>query len=287
MNAAKTLSEHREYLYEIVKLKLFFAHHWLKTHPQESFSDVLRKRIDIIRKTDINQEGLNPVNSYFDTPAWLALEAQAEKQYQCFFDDPEAFETAAFEAFRASIDARCERDFLDHSAFNGYQCGFLRHNTEIAKDFPNMLIFHIANARAPDSFFDFPDYMRDCFRQLLDIAEKKFKVPEIATGTWLNSVPKWLQLFPEEWNKNLQEPQTDVHWHYGFWGQFITARGTFNFNYGNILRKTGEFPFYPRFSRCSIEAMRKKIDEPDFGCRFAKQPSARSSCQHSQESRIG
>ncbi|NMA21003.1 MAG: hypothetical protein GX927_10540 [Lentisphaerae bacterium] len=270
MNPVKTLSEHREYLYEIVKLKLFFAYHWLKAHPEETFSDVLRKRIDIIRKTDINEEGLNPVNSYFDTPAWLELEADAEKQYHHYSDDPEAFEAAAFEVFRPSIDARCERDFLDRSAFKGYQCGFLRHNLEVSKDYPNMLIFHIANAKAPDSFFDFPDYMRDCFKQLLDIAENEFKVSEIATGTWLNSVPKWLALFPEEWQANLQPPKTDVQWHYGFWGQFITARGTFNYKYGSILRKTGKLPFYPRFSHCSIQAMRMKIAEPDFGCQKAK-----------------
>jgi hypothetical protein len=269
-NPPKTLSEHREYLYEVVKLKLFFAHRWLKAHPEESFSDVFRKRIDIIRKTDINEEGLNPVKSYFDTPAWLALEADAEKQYQRYYDEPEAFEAAAFEVFRPSIDARCERDFLDRSALKGYQCGFLRHNLELSQEYPDMLGFHIANAKAPDSFFDFPDYMRDCFKQLLDIAENDFKVSAISTGTWLNSVPKWLALFPEEWQANLQPPRTDVRWNYGFWGQFITARGTFNYKYGSILRNTGKFPFYPRFSYCSIEAMRMKIAEPDFGCQKAK-----------------
>ncbi len=260
MNPVKTLAEHREYLYEIVKLKLFFVHRWLSEHPEETFSNVLRNRVDIIRKTDINKEGLNPVNSYFETPEWLALEADAENLFKRFSDDAGTFEAKAFEVFKPSLDARCERDFLDRSAFDGYQYGFLRHNTVLSKDFPDMLIFHIANTKSPDSFFDFPEYIRECFLKLLDAAENDFQVENIGTGTWLNSVPKWLALFPEEWTANRMPPQTDVYWHYGFWGQFITARGTFNGKYGKILRETGRMPFYPRISKCSVKAMRSKLN---------------------------
>lgn len=35
---AKTFEEHWEYLVEIVKLKLWFVHHWLDSHPEEDFS---------------------------------------------------------------------------------------------------------------------------------------------------------------------------------------------------------------------------------------------------------
>ena len=31
-----TLEEHRDYLYQIVRLKLFFLHNWLKGHPDET-----------------------------------------------------------------------------------------------------------------------------------------------------------------------------------------------------------------------------------------------------------
>ncbi|MFA6929155.1 MAG: hypothetical protein WCT05_02430 [Lentisphaeria bacterium] len=265
MNPAKTLSEHRQYLYEIIKLKLFFVYRWQKEHPDEAFSNILRQRVDIIRKTDINKEGLNPVKSYFDVPEWLSLETETKALFKRFFNDPETFETRAFELFKPTLDARCERDFLDRSALRGYQCGFLRYNTSISAEFPDMLIFHIANAKTPDSFFDYPDYMRECFLKLLHVAEEVFNVPNIGTGTWLNSVPKWLVLFPKEWTENLQPPQTDVSWHFGFWGQFITARGTFNDKYGKFLRETGQMPFYPRITKCSTQAMREKLNEKHFG----------------------
>ena len=35
--APKTIEEHRNYLYEIVKLKLFFLHRWMAEHPDEKY----------------------------------------------------------------------------------------------------------------------------------------------------------------------------------------------------------------------------------------------------------
>ena len=69
MNAKpKTIEEHLGYLFSIVRLKLFFLARWQKDHPEEDFIQILRERIDIIRKTDINPEALNPVGSYFGLP---------------------------------------------------------------------------------------------------------------------------------------------------------------------------------------------------------------------------
>jgi hypothetical protein len=256
----KTLDEHREYLYEIVRLKLHFMHGWLKTHPAETFADVLRNRVDIFRKTDVNQGALNPANFNWEDPAWQTLEQSAKAAYEACGDDADAYEREAFAVFQPTLDARCERDFHDRSTRNGYQCGCLRHNLEASvANGHRTLSFHIANFLSPESFFDYPGYVRDSFRRLLDIAENDFQADRIGTGTWLNSLPKWLEYFPQEWLDNLGAPNLDVKWHYGFWGQFLTARQTFNAKYGQILRTTGKMPFYPRSSSCSIQAMRAKI----------------------------
>ncbi|NMA43369.1 MAG: hypothetical protein GX946_08300 [Oligosphaeraceae bacterium] len=255
-----TLAEHRQYLHEIVKLKLFFLHRWLQQHPNENFRDVLRNRVDIYRKTDCNKGWLNPKDIDWEAEDWLLLERKAEDIYTSCRDDCEKFETLAFEVFKDSLDARCERDFHDNSAREGYQCGCLRYNLELSKNnaLPT-LTFHIANFLSPESFFDYPGYVRDSFNRLLDAAEKQFQAEYIGTTTWLNSLPKWLELFPDEWVNNLGEEITGVAWNYGFWGQFITARKTFNFKYGEILRKSGKLPYYPRTSYCSIKNMRLKI----------------------------
>lgn len=255
----KTLDEHRTYLHEIVKLKLFFIHLWLEKHPEESFAYVIRERVDIYRKTAANPGRLNPEQTYFDQDPWLAMERETEQLYKKYRNDRAAFERHAFEVFRDSINARAERDYADSSVLSRYQCGSLKHDEETAPD--GTIQFHIANAVQPESIFSVPGHLESCFRRLLDIVEKIYGAKEIATHTWLNSCPKWLALFPQEWQDNLSAPKEDSRWWYSFWGQYITSRGTFNFKYGNILRETGQHPFLPRGSHCSIAAMRKKLDE--------------------------
>lgn len=254
-----TIEEHREYLHQIVKLKLFFLHKWLEEHPDEDFRFVIRNRVDIYRKTDANPGPLNPAELFFDAPAWLDMEDAAYAIYQRLKKDRAAFEREAFEVFRASLDARCERDFTDRTSISRYQCGSLRHELQLAPD-GKTVYFHIANAVAPHSIFDDPAYLPKCFMQLMDEVEEQLGATIIATDTWLNGNLKWLRLFPREWtSSHLSAPFKDIQWHYGYWGQFISARRTFNTKYGEILRKTGEFPFYPRESWCTIESMRSHL----------------------------
>lgn len=250
--------EHRRYLHDIVRLKLFFVHLWLERHPDESFRSVIRDRVDIYRKTDANPGLLTPTKLYFDGPEWTALEGAAEAIYRETTGDRAAFEERAFEVFRPSIDARAQRDYLDPSPLHAYQCGSLKHDPGLAGD-GQTLCFHIGNAVCPRSIFDDPGYLPRCFALLLDKAEA-MGATRISTGTWLNSNDRWLSLFPPEWTtENRSAEVKDVRWHYGFWGQFISARHTFNAKYGRILRETGEVPFYPRVSWCTIERMRSQI----------------------------
>jgi len=255
---AHTLEEHRDYLYQIVHLQLFFTHLWLEKHPEEKFSDVLRNRVDVYRKTDANPECLNPKTLHFDEEPWLSMERAAEEVYRKYQSDRAGFEREAFFAFKDSIDARCERDYLDKMGTAGYQCGSLRHELALSNE-GTTLGFHIANAASPKSIFTDPGYLPECFRKLIAVAEK-MGATRIGTSSWLNDNPKWQAQFPQEWMDNMGERNKNVQWHYGFWGQFISSRHTYNKRYGDILRATGEMPFYPRYAFCSLEAMKKKLD---------------------------
>ena len=53
-------------------------------------------------------------------------------------DKKAVFEDKAFEVFRPSIDARCERDYLDVSSLAAYQCGSLRYDTALQQDGKNI-----------------------------------------------------------------------------------------------------------------------------------------------------
>ena len=253
----KTIDEHRDYLHEVVRLKLFFMHDWLARHPGETPVDVLRKRVDIYRKTDANPGALNPATQEWDSDAWQALERPLLECYARRRHDIAAFEREGFEILRPSLDARCERDFLDDSALRAYQCGSLRFN--IYKEPTARVGFHIANAVCPRSIFDNPHYLPACFLALMEQVEARYGATEISTGTWLNGHQKWLELFPREWRDNMSPPIEDVQWHYGFWGQFISARGTYNRRLGDYLRQNRRLFYYPRGSYVAIAAMRQHL----------------------------
>lgn len=254
----KTIEEHRDYLYGIVKLKLFFVHRFLAVHPDENFSNVIRNRVDIYRKTDANPEALNPTTLHFDENPWLEMENAAFDIYKKNIENASTFEESAFEIFKPSLDARCERDWLDKSGLAGYQCGSIRYELKANDD--KSVGFHIANAVAPHSIFDDKNYLAKCLLDMCDAVEKQFDAKSIQTFTWLNSNKKWLEYFPAEWQNNLGEPNKNIQWHYGFWGQFISSRGTLNEKAANHLRQTNEMMFYPRLSSCTIESIRKHLE---------------------------
>ena len=259
----KTYEEHVHTLHEIVKLKLWFLWRWLRDHPDEEFLFALRERVDIYRKTDINPDHLNPKELHFDAPEWLDLEARTRALYdECRGDgDPSRFERRAFAVFRPSIDARSRRDYEQECAGaykRNYQCGSLRYDLP-RPEAPHVANFHIANSVRPHSIFADPRHLPECFHRLMDECEARFAADTLATGTWLNSHPKWLALFPLEWHEHLGPAMREVRWHYGFWGQFLSGRGTFNERLGRLLRETGELPYALRSSRCSFQAMREHL----------------------------
>ena len=147
-----TLEEHKEYLHKIVRLKLFFLHHWLSEHPDEDFRHAIRCRVDIYRKTDANPLNWNPSELFWNSEKWLCMEERAYGIYTANKNNRDNFEAEAFEVFRPSIDARCRRDYEDSSRLDGFQCGSLRHGIGVGKNGENS--FHIANAVAPHSIFD-------------------------------------------------------------------------------------------------------------------------------------
>lgn len=255
--APKTVDEHAEFLREIVKLSLWFAWTWLAKHPEETLSDVLHKRVDIFRKTDINQgRSKNTIEAGdFTLPEWLEVEARLHRVHDATRGlDANAFETRAWEVLRPTVEARVERDFTEGDGLDNFQCGSLRYNTKASGD-PPRVGFHIGNRIAPRSIFDDPQYLPQCFFQLMRETRAKFGAQALTTNTWLNSYPPWLQLFPQEWQDNLGPADESVGWSQGHWGQFVSARGTFNHRHGRMMRQTGELPFKPRCSHCTFAAL--------------------------------
>ena len=234
-------SEHLEYLEKIVRLKLFYLHFRLKRHPEESFRFVLRNRVDIYRKTALNTIcGLCPAVD-FEQPAWRAMENAAEQVYLHCGDDAEQFERAL--DYRATWMKRESH------------CGSIVPEEKLQED-GKTLGFHIANSIAPRSFFQEPEYLRGCLRELVRYAEARH-AEFLVCSSWLNSHPRWTDCFPEEWTRGASPPESDIQWHYGFWGQFITARKTFHEKNAAYLRERRDFRYPLRHCRCSLKSLKE------------------------------
>ncbi len=256
----KTLEEHGDFLRDMVRLSLWFAWAWLARHPDETLPHVLHHRVDIFRKTDINKgrSKNTMLSGDFSLPEWIAIEEQLVRLHAAT-RDADTFERRAWEVLRPTVEARVERDFLEGDGLDDFQCGSLRYNMSLSGDPPGVG-FHIGNRIAPRSIFADPDYLPNGFRQLMRETRALMGAERLHTGTWMNDYPRWLRLFPREWQENLTPPDLQVGWSQGHWGQFVSARGTFNHAHGQMLRRTGELPFKPRASHCAFAALEAHLD---------------------------
>lgn len=254
-----TLAEHRDYLHEIVRLKLWFLHTYLTSHPAEPFREALHERVDIYRKTIFNPGLLNPTAGEinYQSEGWQMLETELEACFRSAGNDAARFENEGFELVRDAVDGRAARDWVDVSFLDGYQCGSLRYEYGTLGE--DTVDVHIANARRPGSMFEDPEYLPCCFMELMRVTEERFGCRRFRVFSWLNSVPKWLEYFPAEFTENREPANTDIRWHYGFWGQFIDARGLFNKWNAERFRATGTMPYSTRESFCSFTAMRQHL----------------------------
>lgn len=127
---------------------------------------------------------------------------------------------------------------------------------ELPKDY---CIIHMTNALQPESFLNKPLYLIRNFRDILAEAENCFGCKVLYTASWMNSLPRWLAFFPDEWRQNLSEPYSEIHGNMGFLGQFLNAAGNLNRPVVDYLLITGQLKYPFRKSHCSIAAMRNHL----------------------------
>ncbi len=257
-NYLPTFDEHLESINELTKLQLFFLWEELKKYPEEKIEDALYTRTDLARKID-------PAPKHYDVaeqvkashPEWIKLKTAIAEIYKTV-NDVTHFEQESFNVIRDTLFRAANLTYGKTGKFDKYQCGSLRYDIPVDKK-PVTVFFHIGNALAPQSIFSDKNYLKGCLLNLLAQTEEKYAATHLTTTTWLNSLPKWLEYFPEEWQQNLGDEDRNIRWHFGFWGQFISAKDTFNWKYAKIARETKQLLFYPRHSFCSFEALRKYL----------------------------
>ena len=259
-----TFEDHGEVIFELLKLQFFYLWNYLKKNRDQVFTEFLREKVDLVRKLDPAPQGKDLCNLDFKNEKWLRLEKELEEIYIESADDSNSdrFETDAMGHIPHILANFAKKTFFKDKKYDTYQCGCLKYDPPSDRK-PVICSFHIGNPIAPKSIFSDRQYLTGCLLDMIEQTEEKYNAEFIATDTWLNSLDRWLSYFPEPWQKNLSTPNKNVRWHYGFWGQFISAKGTFNYKYAEILRRTGELPFYPRSSKCSLSDMKEHLKAID------------------------
>lgn len=74
----------------------------------------------------------------------------------------------------------------------------------------------------------------------------------------------FLHFSPQEWQDDLpsrREEETVPEWHFGWWGQWITAHGTIDPETDKFVRKNGFLRYAFRSPHCLLENMRRHLKE--------------------------
>lgn len=251
MKTKKSLKEHIDYTYDISKLMFFVAFKWKKKHENEAIKDIIAKRTMILEFTGTK-------NNENDKASMLDC---LEHIFMKNISSPAEFEIKAFNTLKYHLDKNApfiyEKDNIHPEEYNA---GSLRYDAPLNELPLNHCNFHISNALCPRSIFEDSTYLPECFMNLMDKSEKEYGYDILRTYTWLNSHPKWIEFFPDEWKKNMSRPDNEIWNNLGYWGQLITARKTFNSKTAEYIRMTCELKYKPRSSWCSFNAMRQHLN---------------------------
>ncbi len=259
----KSFDEHLDYMRRMVGLNLWFIGVWQHRRPAEAFEDILRKRTLIYRYCEVHTDFFERPRNLFDDPRWLSIERGLGELYErcrAAADEVE-FERKGLELLGETIRKRTVVDYEEEPQFRReYQFGSLKYNVpETPK--VERIVFHIANALAPKSMLDDPAHLPHCFLGMMAETRAKYGARELSTNSWINSVKRWQELFPQEYVQNMGPPDEEVEGHTGFWGQFIDSRGLFSERRAEQFRRAGKFPYALRFSWCTFDAMEKHLCE--------------------------
>lgn len=259
MLAVKTLEEHCEYIERMSRLSFYFARKWLHAKlPGKKPGELLRDH------TPLLYHGLNysPDCWKLDSGCQRIL-AEADRLADL---EPEEFEETMWKFIAPDVRQRAELHYpnaVGVKAPSSWNCGSLKYDPPKANLPKEWVVFHIANAVGPHSIFDHRDYLPLCFGLLMKESEIRFDSNVLYTSSWLNDREDWLAYFPKEWHDNLSPRQENIvpEWHFGWWGQLVTARGMINPKAEEFVRTQGFLKYACRTSHCSFEKMKKHLKE--------------------------
>lgn len=257
MGDSAGLARHLDYLRRIVRLKLWFVHHWLERHADETLPFTLRHRVDVYRKTTLwRGNGFSGEQDYA-LPEWQRAEQQLQVLLLEARHDALRFEDGGYALFSDLVEPNAAYDYARALAGKGFQCGCLGYTPSAER--PDAVDVHISNTLSPRSLLDEPRVVHRALADLIVRARAEHGADRLAIGSWLNSHPRWLALWPAEYRASLGAADEAIWSGLGYWGQFIDAQGGFAAARAARFRATGRLPYPRRTAWCAFAALESHL----------------------------
>lgn len=243
---AEMYAPFEEYVTNVVKLMIF--HIWdksrhTKTSAIEQFEDVqwLSRLVTLDKRVTENESLL---------PEWLEI----KKELVLLIDNCESSESAINLLEEKGLNLLFP--FFKSRFISGYtfpeqpfhHFWYTTHNNN------ELLAVHFINANMPNSLFSDMKVVATYLLKTIEDAITHFpEIKIVECGTWVNNVSHFLELWPESYKNNRNNWKYSGGFGPGWWGQYLTARGNFNFKAAQVLRESGKHrnPFSTGF--CNID----------------------------------
>ena len=261
-NQVKTLEEHKIYGEQMARLAFYFAKKWLAPrNPEKTMSELLREHTPLFYHALHFTPG-----TWMEIPGCVKIMEQADLLADL---SPEDFEEEMWKFTCMLSRVQAESNYPVGVAVNtkpGWNCGTLKYDPPtgtLAEE--GKVVFHISNAIGPHSIFEDPSYLAYCFLLVMKETEMRYGSHTLYTSTWLNNRQQWLDLFPAEWQENMEAEDEAGKllppWHFGWWGQIVTKRGTIAPAMDQYIRENGRLKYACKTSQCSFRAMREHLKQ--------------------------
>ncbi len=234
------------YVREFTKLSLWYVHKRL--HEGESdFENVLNTRVNIYRNTLLHDWKRHPSREDVGVK-WNEILARLNEVFDRYKNDTstERFEGAGLQLLWPFLRKHSPSSPASPKK-RPYECWTYNYSG-------NQVHLHIGNVyqpRSPLSDMYIP-FAASLIRLLRNVQVEQPDTEIVRCGSWLNSIPPFQTLFPEQWKQSARLV-SEVRYTMGYWGQFADRRGDFHARNGELFRETGEFPFLNLSCECSLE----------------------------------
>ena len=254
------LQAYRNYTESVVRLMVHFA--WRQSQASDQPIDaVLDRQVDIRRKTSIWVHRGKGTSDEQVERDWDIIRSQLATRILEYSGGPETQELeedcwqVLAQLIEPVLSETCPRSWtlMDER----YRCW----SYDLTESESGAISIHVANAYQPESPFGVhrDDLVSTLMELLGDVRHAHPEVMTVRCGSWLNSYPPFISLFPVEWSDSLVlTSETGANW--GWWGQYMRHDVAFHEKNAEVLRRTGRHPYWAGWAHCDIGELVSHLD---------------------------